>query len=446
VSFTVLGVDGLPVEAVEAFLARLAAVGRSPNTVAGYAHDLRDFVEWLDEVGRDFRGLSLEQLTEFFAWVARPVAARVPGVFMLPGTPAAVTPATLVRKRAALASFYRFHARRDTSVPALLGELVGPRATGPFVPMLVHTRRGRLRADAYSPVRIAVAPKPAATLPDAAVARLVAACVRLRDRFLLILLDQTGLRLGEALGLRHADLRLRAGEVAVVPRENVNGVRVKGSKARVVPAGAVVFDAYADYMETEYGSNDLMQHVRLRRNGHLLGRRVIALAHADAVNREDRVARGRQTPGVGVAVRVDAWHVPVVVVVAVARHQQLHHTRPRIRGCAQPTHEAIRHGTGRRQPDRHACAYTPHPTVRVTAPRRRVHPSDARRTDRGHHCGQRETVAVPLIPHVIHAAANRRPDAEFIPSKQANVTLWRCGIPCAPVQPRPRQARPAHRL
>jgi integrase/recombinase XerD len=257
VSFTVVGADGLPVDAVEAFLAHLAAVGRSPNTVAAYAHDLRDFVEWLGQVGRDFRGLSLEELTGFFAWVARPASARVPGVFMLPGTPSAVVPATLLRKRAAVASFYRFHARRDASVPALLGELSGPRATGPFVPMLVHTRRGRLGADAYSPVRIPFARKTAVSLTDAQVVRLVAACARRRDRFLLILLDQTGLRLGEALGLRHADLRLRAGEIAVVPRDdNVNGARVKGLKARVVPAGPVVFDAYADYMEAEYGSLD----------------------------------------------------------------------------------------------------------------------------------------------------------------------------------------------
>ena len=163
----------------------------------------------------------------------------------------------MLRKRAALASFYRFHARRDAAVPALLGAGLGPRATGPFVPMLVHTRRGRREDDGYSPMRIASSRKPAVTLTQAQVTRLVAACVRRRDRFLLVLLDQTGLRLGEALGLRHADLRLRAGEVAVVPREdNVNGARVKGLKARVVPAGVVVFDAYADYMEAEYGALD----------------------------------------------------------------------------------------------------------------------------------------------------------------------------------------------
>jgi site-specific recombinase XerD len=245
------------VESVEVFLSHLTAVGRSPNTVAAYAHDLRDFVEWLAQIGADFRVVSLELLTEFFAWVARPVSARASGVFMLPGTPVAMAPATVVRKRAALASFYRFHARRDAGVSALLGARVGPQASGPFMPMLVHTRRGRLGPDAYSPVRIPLARKRPRALSDAQVTRLVAACDRARDRFLLVLLDQTGLRLGEALGLRHADLRLRAGEVAVLARpDNVNGARAKGLKGRVVPAGLVVFDAYADYMEAEYGALD----------------------------------------------------------------------------------------------------------------------------------------------------------------------------------------------
>lgn len=256
VSFTVLGADGLPVEAVDAYLGWLTAGGRSPNTVEAYSYDLRDFVVWLGQHGKDFRELSLEELTEFFAWVRRPAEAREPGVFMLPGCPSAVTGRTLVRKRAAVAGFYRFHARRDNRVPALLGELIGIRPTGAFVPMLVHARQGRM-PEAYSPIRIHAPRKPPQELTDAQIRRLIDACERLRDRFLLVLLNETGLRVGEALGLRHADLRLRAGEVRVVPRsDNVNGVRAKGLKARTVPARSVVFDAYATYMEAEYGVLD----------------------------------------------------------------------------------------------------------------------------------------------------------------------------------------------
>jgi integrase/recombinase XerD len=256
VSYTVTDSDGLPVGPVEAYLAHLSVVGRAPNTVAGYAHDLRDYVEWLDLRGLDYRAVSLEQVGEFFGWLRRPKPARRPGVFALPSAPPAVVGRTLARKRAALAGFYRFHARRDGRCDPVLGEIAT--GTGGFVPMLAHTRHGRRGEAVVSPLRIPDCSGPVARdLTPEAFGRLLAACVRRRDRFLLVLLEQTGLRLGEALGLRHSDLRLRAGEVRVVPRrDNANRARVKGLKPRTVPVDGRVLDAYADYMETEYGTLD----------------------------------------------------------------------------------------------------------------------------------------------------------------------------------------------
>lgn len=256
VSYTVTGADGLPVGPVEAYLAHLSVVGRAPNTVAGYAHDLRDYVEWLGLRGLDYRAVSLEQVGEFFGWLRRPRPARQPGVFALPSAPPAVVGRTLVRKRAALAGFYRFHARRQGRTDPVLGELAT--GTGEFVPMLAHTRRGRHDEAVVTPLRITdcSGPVPQDLTPEA-FDRLLTACDRRRDRFLLVLLEQTGLRLGEALGLRHSDLRLRAGEVRVVPRrDNANGARVKGLRPRTVPVDGRVLDAYADYMETEYGGLD----------------------------------------------------------------------------------------------------------------------------------------------------------------------------------------------
>ena len=50
-SWTLLGDDGRPVEPAERFLAFLGAIERSPNTIKAYAHDLKDWFEFLD--GRD---------------------------------------------------------------------------------------------------------------------------------------------------------------------------------------------------------------------------------------------------------------------------------------------------------------------------------------------------------------------------------------------------------
>ncbi len=46
-SWTVLGCDQLPVEPVERFLAYLASIEKSPNTIKAYAHDLRGWFTYL---------------------------------------------------------------------------------------------------------------------------------------------------------------------------------------------------------------------------------------------------------------------------------------------------------------------------------------------------------------------------------------------------------------
>lgn len=70
------------------------------------------------------------------------------------------------------------------------------------------------------------------TLDTELVAAIVAACDRLRDRFLFSLLAASGLRVGEALGLRHSDIDAAARLVTVVPRVNTNRARAKGGVAR----------------------------------------------------------------------------------------------------------------------------------------------------------------------------------------------------------------------
>lgn len=94
------------------------------------------------------------------------------------------------------------------------------------------------------------------TLDGGQIAAIVAACDRLRDRFLFTLLGASGLRIGEALGLRHSDIDAAARLVAVMPRVNSNGARAKGAGGRRVPVPARLIRLYADYLHGEYGDLD----------------------------------------------------------------------------------------------------------------------------------------------------------------------------------------------
>lgn len=73
-------------------------------------------------------------------------------------------------------------------------------------------------------------------LSDAEVARLVEACLHYRDKLMVMLLRETGLRRGELLGLHLVDVQDVdvTGRLRVVQRDHPNGAWVKGTE-RVVP-------------------------------------------------------------------------------------------------------------------------------------------------------------------------------------------------------------------
>ena len=79
---------------------------------------------------------------------------------------------------------------------------------------------------------------------------------RLRDRFLFALLFGTGMRVGQALGLRHEDFVGHERRVEMVPREgNANGARGKNGRGSI-PVTTELVRCYSDYMHEEYGELD----------------------------------------------------------------------------------------------------------------------------------------------------------------------------------------------
>lgn len=83
---------------------------------------------------------------------------------------------------------------------------------------------------------------------------LIKACNTLRDKFLIRLLYESGLRIGEALGLRHSDLVTgKNNAIKVIPRvDNINYVRAKGGVERTVDVSKELMQWYSAYLIEEY--------------------------------------------------------------------------------------------------------------------------------------------------------------------------------------------------
>jgi integrase/recombinase XerD len=97
-SWTVLGDDDVPVVPADRFLAYLTGIGRSPNTVKAYFHDLKDYGEFLGFRSLDWREARLEDVGEFVAWLQLPPAGRSGAVAVLPSATAHVGASTVNRK------------------------------------------------------------------------------------------------------------------------------------------------------------------------------------------------------------------------------------------------------------------------------------------------------------------------------------------------------------
>jgi integrase/recombinase XerD len=249
-SWTVLGDDDVPVVPVDRFLAYLTGIGRSPNTVKAYPHDLKDYWEFLGFCGLDWREARLEDIGEFVVWLQLPAAGRSGGVAVLPSVTAAVTASTVNRKLAAVSAFYAHHARNGAGVGDLLAAWrAGGR--GGWKPFLNHvTKGGPYRGRA---IALKVPKKLPRILAVAEEQTILDACTRLRDRFFFAVLHETGCRAGEVLGLRHEDIAAAECEISIVSRENANGARAK-SGGRTVPVGPELIRLYADYLHEEYGT------------------------------------------------------------------------------------------------------------------------------------------------------------------------------------------------
>jgi integrase/recombinase XerD len=319
-SWTVVGDDDAPVEPIERYLAYLSDIDRSPNTVKAYAHDLKDYWVFLTLHGLDWREVRLEDVGEYVAWLRLPPAGRGGAVAVLPSVQAHVGASTINRKLSALSAFYQHQARHGVDVGELLTTWGPPGRRSGWKPFLHHVGKGKPQA------RRAIAVKVSTKLPRVLtvdeVQAILDACTRLRDRFLFAVLHDSGVRIGEALGLRHEDIVAAQREIRIVPRVNANRARSKSGRQRGVPVSTGLIRLYGDYLHAEYGDLD-SRYVFVNLFAEPRGQ---ALAYPAVY---DLVLRLRRRTGIdfdphwfrhGAATRMLRDGVPIEVVSAVLGH------------------------------------------------------------------------------------------------------------------------------
>ncbi|MGM7668408.1 tyrosine-type recombinase/integrase [Microbacterium sp. A93] len=233
---------GIPIPAVTSFLRYLDNVGMSPNTIDAYAHDLAHFFSFLEETGQLWTAVTNDVLAQFVRYMRTPLDALV-----RPSNPEGQRSRKSVNRAMTTLSSYSKHLHDTTNDQVYVGLL----------------RTARRRRNRFSELdetlttigpRMRIADSEKRTLSDGSITAIIEATSNLRDRFLFTLLDETGLRIGQALLLRHSDIKVPNASIRVMKYDDVEGVdaRNKSYNYAVIPVSASLIRLYAAYMHSEY--------------------------------------------------------------------------------------------------------------------------------------------------------------------------------------------------
>lgn len=257
-TWTVLGPDHRPIEPAEDYLEYLRVLGRSPNTVKSYARAMALWWEFLALYDLAWEKITLEDFGGFLCWLR---SGETPRLASIERRPARFAESTIAVRIQAVSAFYRYqHFNGVQAASRLYERYMGHRR--PYRPMLEHIARRRAAERSVVALRRprrAVAP----TLRPEEIQAILDACARfeperrewvgsLRDRLLFAVLWETGLRLGEALGLQHCDWYTGRGDtpyIEVVARDDApHGVRVKNGAGRRIYISDELDRLYGEYL------------------------------------------------------------------------------------------------------------------------------------------------------------------------------------------------------
>jgi site-specific recombinase XerD len=246
--------QGEYVPIIASFVRFLGARDCSPNTVVAYLHDLKLLFGYLSSAGMAVEQFKTAHLIDFITYLTdrrRGAGGRQAS------TPAIVSdrlaPATINRILAGVSTFYEHLVLTDAFSVARN-------------PLETHgeQQRSRRRTGRRSMRmrRIQRVPRP---LSDDQVMRLLSVPARSRDRAMLLLLLQVGIRVGELLNLHLEDVQYGRRRIVIRHRcDHPRGVRTKSRSERLVDLlEPEALAALSDYVAAERPRDASTSHVFL---------------------------------------------------------------------------------------------------------------------------------------------------------------------------------------
>jgi len=259
-SWTVVDSEGYVVQVIRDWVIHLEETHTSPNTIKAYVRHIARLGSYLNAHQCDFRDITIPSYDRFLQWVPwaiRQTAACTDNILVFNRQPSLQLSASIRNQiHLAVKAFYRYLLNRDEFEIAVSDKptrYAGHQAYKSFLEHL-NQRKTTKQKDRYLQGDLSRYRKKISDyrLTPEEVLALIQQCHLMRDAFLIVLLYNTGMRIGEALGLRHDDMDVTQNIVWIVPRDdNENGAHAKSNRTRPIPVHADVTHMYEDFITSD---------------------------------------------------------------------------------------------------------------------------------------------------------------------------------------------------
>lgn len=260
------GEDGLPVEPVMKFLKFRDAAGYARNTLRGECIHLMHYFEFLEKRGKRYEDVTIDDIARFVGWLKNPdIEKKIVSLRLEPARAAE----TINKHVDAVIAFYDYLMRHDGMENRLSQKLaVFIKDPSPAYRSFLYGIADNRPAKCHM-LKMPVPKRAIKTVSKADAAVLLEACRNLRDYFLLSLLFETGIRIGEALALWLEDFDISGNKIHICDRgelENLAEIKTVESP-RVLDCTNGLMDLFAEYVGTYHDAGVETNHVLLKIGG-----------------------------------------------------------------------------------------------------------------------------------------------------------------------------------
>ena len=260
--------DGLPIQVVLKFIRFKDNTNYARNSLKAYCYHLKLYFEYLNERELDFKDVSIDDLSLFVNYLQNPYKSLK--IISMDNVGAAREPITINMIINTVLKFYDYilrHEEYSNNISERLKMFVtrpGRNFKG-FLYGIAHNKREVLS----NILKLRVPEEKVKTLSKEEIKSLVNACSNYRDNFILVLLYETGLRIGEALSLWIEDFDVNEMVIDLKDRgEFENRAEIKTvTSPRKIDISQNLADMFMEYLVEYHTAEVNTNHIFIKLSG-----------------------------------------------------------------------------------------------------------------------------------------------------------------------------------